>query len=103
MFFFADIISFIVQLRLDISCIAVSDCHYCRRSCVGLISISPQYYEIWKHGEVIGISILFMLVDLMGGVFSDLSLVFKKKLDIIAAVTYSIVVVSHFVARSLRA
>lgn len=35
-----------------------------------------------------------MFVDLMGGIFSDLSLVFKADLDVIAAVTYSIVVVS---------
>jgi hypothetical protein len=54
---------------------------------------SPQYYEIWKHGEVIGISIIFMIIDLLGGVFSDLSLAFKKDLDIVAAVTYSLVVV----------
>lgn len=35
-----------------------------------------------------------MAIDLLGGVFSDLSLVFKKDLDVIAAVTYSLVVVS---------
>lgn len=56
---------------------------------------SPQYYEIWKHGEVIGISLTFMVVDLLGGLFSDLSLAFKKDLDVIAAITYSIVVVSE--------
>ena len=76
----------------------MSNC-YCCRFCIGLIFVSPQYYEIWKHGEVIGISVLFMFVDLMGGVFSDLSLVFKKNLDIIAAITYSIVVVSHLVSK----
>ncbi|CAL1705901.1 unnamed protein product [Somion occarium] len=56
------------------------------------IALLPQYYEIYKHREVIGISILFMLVDLMGGVFSILSLVFKAEFDVIAAVTYSLVV-----------
>ena len=60
---------------------------------------SPQYYEIYKHKEVIGISILFMLVDMMGGVFSDLSLAFKAQFDVVAGITYSLVVVrctSHY-------
>ena len=56
----------------------------------------PQYYEIYKHREVIGISIAFMTVDLLGGVFSDLSLAFKPKFDIIAGVAYSAVVVSYY-------
>ncbi len=34
-----------------------------------------------------------MAVDLLGGVFSDLSLVFKPKFDVIAGVAYSAVVV----------
>lgn len=54
--------------------------------------ISPQYYEIYKHREVIGISILFMIIDLLGGVFSDLSLVFRPNFDVIAGVAYSLVV-----------
>jgi len=57
------------------------------------VALFPQYYEIWKHGEVIGISITFMIVDLLGGVFSDLSLVFKTDFDAIAAVTYTLVVI----------
>ncbi|KZT25253.1 hypothetical protein NEOLEDRAFT_1021542, partial [Neolentinus lepideus HHB14362 ss-1] len=62
-------------------------------SCVLLSAgLFPQYYEIYKHREVIGISVLFMLVDLMGGVFSDLSLAFKPKFDAVAGVTYSLVV-----------
>ena len=54
----------------------------------------PQYYEIYKHREVVGISITFMLIDLLGGVFSDLSLAFKAPFDVIAAITYSLVIVS---------
>ena len=54
---------------------------------------SPQYYEIYKYKEVIGISILFISVDLLGGVFNDLSLVFKESFDVVAGVTYSLVVV----------
>lgn len=42
-----------------------------------------------------GISVLFMTIDLLGGVFSDLSLAFKTKFDVIAGVTYSLVVVSR--------
>lgn len=53
----------------------------------------PQYIEIWKYKEVLGISVLFMVVDLMGGVFSDLSLAFKAEFDVIAGITYSLVVV----------
>jgi len=34
-----------------------------------------------------------MTIDLLGGIFSDLSLVFKKDVDVIAAVVYSLVVV----------
>ena len=36
-----------------------------------------------------------MLVDLLGGLFNDLSLAFKDKFDVIAGVTYTLVVVSH--------
>ncbi|KAK0467218.1 uncharacterized protein EV420DRAFT_672174 [Desarmillaria tabescens] len=53
----------------------------------------PQFYEIYKHKEVIGISKLFMLVDLLGGVFSLLSLVFRDTFDVLAGVAYSLVVV----------
>ena len=53
----------------------------------------PQFYEIYKHGAVIGISLTFMAVDLLGGIFSILSLIFRDKLDALAAVAYSLVVV----------
>ncbi|TRM60787.1 PQ loop repeat-domain-containing protein [Schizophyllum amplum] len=56
------------------------------------VALLPQYWEIYKHKEVIGISIPFMLIDLLGGVFSDLSLAFAPKFDVIAGVTYSLVV-----------
>ena len=57
---------------------------------------SPQYVEIKKYGEVKGISIPFITIDLLGGVFSDLSLVFKEKFDVLASITYSLVVVCIF-------
>lgn len=61
-----------------------------------MVLFSPQYYEIHRYHEVKGISIPFMAIDLMGGVFSDLSLVFKAKFDVIAGVAYSLVVVCVF-------
>lgn len=54
---------------------------------------SPQYYEIYKRGEVVGISIPFMTIDMLGGVFNDLSLAFKAQFNVIASITYSLVVV----------
>lgn len=53
----------------------------------------PQYWEIYRLKEVVGISILFISIDMIGGVFSDLSLIFKKEFDAIAAVSYTSVVV----------
>ncbi|KAK7445375.1 hypothetical protein VKT23_014792 [Stygiomarasmius scandens] len=57
------------------------------------LALLPQYYEVWHHKEVVGISISFMFIDAAGGLFSDLSLVFKTEFDVIASVTYSLVVV----------
>ncbi|KAJ7576907.1 PQ loop repeat-domain-containing protein [Mycena floridula] len=57
------------------------------------IALLPQYYEIHQRKEVVGISISFMLIDLAGALFSDLSLIFKAEFPPIAAVTYSVVFV----------
>lgn len=57
------------------------------------LALLPQYYEIYRRREVVGISILFMVIDCSGGVFSTLSLIFAEKFDVIAGVTYSLVVV----------
>ena len=57
------------------------------------LTCRPQYYEIYKYKEVIGISLLFMTVDALGGVFNDLSLAFKGDFDVVAGITYSLVVV----------
>jgi hypothetical protein len=58
------------------------------------VALLPQYYAIYEHKAVIGISTTFMLVDMLGGVFSDLSLVFRPgPFDIVAGVTYSVVAV----------
>jgi len=52
----------------------------------------PQYYEIYKHGEVIGISMMFMFIDWFGGVTSTISLGFKETFDIIAGIAYGLIV-----------
>ena len=36
---------------------------------------------------------MFMTVDALGGVFNDLSLAFKGDFDVVAGITYSLVVV----------
>ncbi|KAH7325419.1 hypothetical protein B0J17DRAFT_681286 [Rhizoctonia solani] len=57
---------------------------------------SPQYWEIWKRkGSWVRMSILFMTMDTLGGVFSALSLVFKETFDTFAAIPYLFAVVSH--------
>jgi hypothetical protein len=35
------------------------------------LALLPQYLEIYRHKQVIGISILFMIIDMMGGRFSN--------------------------------
>ncbi|KAF8489312.1 PQ loop repeat-domain-containing protein, partial [Gautieria morchelliformis] len=57
------------------------------------IGLFPQYWDIWKRKKVVGISYLFMAVDISGGLFSLLSLAFKAQFDIVAAITYALVVV----------
>ncbi|KAL0953392.1 hypothetical protein HGRIS_004631 [Hohenbuehelia grisea] len=57
------------------------------------LALFPQYWEIYKHGEVIGISIPFIFIDMMGGIFSDLSLAFKETFDVYAGVAYTLVVI----------
>ena len=58
------------------------------------VGLLPQYWEIYKRREVVGISFSFLLVDMAGGVFSDLSLVFKQRFNVVAAITYTPVIVS---------
>ncbi|KZT59488.1 hypothetical protein CALCODRAFT_493630 [Calocera cornea HHB12733] len=53
----------------------------------------PQFYEIWKLKEVLGISMAFMVIDGLGGVFSTLSLAFKPSIDPLLAFSYISVIV----------
>ncbi|KAK6902927.1 integral membrane protein [Kwoniella mangroviensis CBS 10435] len=57
------------------------------------IALAPQYYEIWKFREVLGISMMFMIVDTLGGVFSLASLFCRSELDILGLISYALVVV----------
>jgi len=57
------------------------------------LALFPQYYEIYVHREVVGISVPFMTIDMLGGVLSDLSLAFRPPpFNAIAALSYSLVV-----------
>ncbi|KDE07404.1 hypothetical protein MVLG_02271 [Microbotryum lychnidis-dioicae p1A1 Lamole] len=59
-----------------------------------VLGLLPQYYEIYQYRAVIGISLIFITIDLVGGVMSTLSLVFAKgSFDTLAALSYAAVVV----------
>ena len=49
--------------------------------------VRPQYWEIYKLKEVKGISMTFMAIDIAGGLFSVLSLIFRDDFDVAAAVS----------------
>ena len=51
------------------------------------VALIPQFWYIYKLKEVIGISMAFMAVDILGGVFSFLSLFFRPDLDVAAFVS----------------
>ena len=56
----------------------------------------PQYWEIYKLGEVKGISYIFIAIDMLGGVLNDLSLAFSSNFDGLAAASYTSVPVSGY-------
>lgn len=58
------------------------------------VALLPQYWEIYKLKEVAGVSMPFLLIDILGGVFNNLSLVFKEKFDVVASISYTLVIVS---------
>jgi len=59
------------------------------------LGLLPQYWEIYRRKEVVGLSMAFMAVDISGGVFSILSLVFKEKFDVFASIAYIVVIASY--------
>lgn len=58
------------------------------------IGLLPQYWEIYKFKEVVGVSMTFLLIDILGGVFNNLSLAFKEKFDAVASLSFTLVIVS---------
>ncbi|KAK4055847.1 hypothetical protein OIO90_003102 [Microbotryomycetes sp. JL221] len=53
----------------------------------------PQYWEVYKFKAVVGISFVFLAVDLLGGVFSLLSITYAPgSFDVLASISYSSVV-----------
>lgn len=62
------------------------------------IGLLPQYVEIIKRKEVVGISLVFLTVDILGGLFSDLSLIFRSHFDVVAALSYTLVIVGTLIS-----
>ncbi|KAL7420906.1 hypothetical protein Q5752_004860 [Cryptotrichosporon argae] len=58
-----------------------------------VLGLLPQYYEIYKLRRVVGISVAFMATDMLGGVFSFLSLFFRATFDYTAFCQYALIVV----------
>lgn len=54
---------------------------------------------IYKRREVTGISMVFMAVDICGGIFSIISLAFKEKFNVFMSITYLVVIVSSTLPR----
>ncbi|EED80584.1 predicted protein, partial [Postia placenta Mad-698-R] len=50
------------------------------------VALLPQYYEIYKHREVVGISVLFMTIDMLGGVSYSLVAVMDGAVILLALI-----------------
>ncbi|WVF72148.1 hypothetical protein IAT40_006960 [Kwoniella sp. CBS 6097] len=57
---------------------------------IAVIGIIPQYYEIYKQKEVIGLSIMFVITDLVGAIFLIAALFLREKVDIAGLATYAL-------------
>ncbi|KFY28687.1 hypothetical protein V493_02806 [Pseudogymnoascus sp. VKM F-4281 (FW-2241)] len=58
------------------------------------VGLLPPYYEMWKrHGRVVGISLWFIFIDLLGAFFSLVALVAQHEFDILGGVLYIVVIV----------
>ncbi|KAF9117125.1 hypothetical protein BGX27_003587 [Mortierella sp. AM989] len=53
----------------------------------------PQYIDIYRDKSVVGVSMAFIAADAMGAAFSIISLCFRDSLDILATLTYVMVLV----------
>ncbi|WWD01389.1 hypothetical protein V866_008333 [Kwoniella sp. B9012] len=57
-------------------------------SVASVIGLLPQYYEIYRLREVLGLSYSFIFTDIVGALFYILSLFFRPTLDYSAMVIY---------------
>ncbi|OCF35448.1 hypothetical protein I316_03000 [Kwoniella heveanensis BCC8398] len=57
---------------------------------IAVIGILPQYYEIYKQKEVIGLSITFVITDLVGAVCLIAALFLRERVDIAGLATYAL-------------
>ncbi|KAI8084593.1 uncharacterized protein BX664DRAFT_337347 [Halteromyces radiatus] len=53
-----------------------------------LFGFLPQYWDIFTHCRVEGVSHLFLFMDFFGSVFSIISLAFRPTIDILSLVNY---------------
>jgi hypothetical protein len=81
-------------------CAAVRLSHRATVACAdrSLTHRRPQYWEIYRLKEVVGISLTFMAVDILGGIFSFLSLFFRDSLDVAAFVSISAALMNRLVS-----
>ncbi|KFZ09703.1 hypothetical protein V502_08547 [Pseudogymnoascus sp. VKM F-4520 (FW-2644)] len=58
------------------------------------VGLLPPYYEMWKRrGRVVGISLWFIFIDLLGAFFSLMALVAQREFDILGGVLYIAVII----------
>ncbi|KFZ05687.1 hypothetical protein V501_08122 [Pseudogymnoascus sp. VKM F-4519 (FW-2642)] len=58
------------------------------------IGLLPPYYEMWKRrGRVVGISLWFIFIDLLGAFFSLMALVAQHEFDILGGILYIAVII----------
>ncbi|KAI9307516.1 PQ loop repeat-domain-containing protein, partial [Cunninghamella echinulata] len=53
-----------------------------------LVGFLPQYWDIFVHRRVEGISHVFLFMDFFGSVFSTISLAFRPSIDVLSLVNY---------------
>ncbi|KAI9002160.1 hypothetical protein DFJ74DRAFT_639610 [Hyaloraphidium curvatum] len=55
------------------------------------IGFLPQFWEIYRYKRVMGISLMFLLIDALGGIFNTISLAFHETFDIPAATCFLVI------------
>ncbi|KAF9998362.1 hypothetical protein BGZ80_006647 [Entomortierella chlamydospora] len=61
------------------------------------VGFFPQYVDIFRLRSVVGVSMVFIAGDAAGSVFSLISLAFREKFDLLAAMNYIIVFVCDMI------